>query len=71
MLFKAIVDACNHKDLEFLGSEKTDQGQNRYMKCKSCGSVIVVTAGGRVVSIAGVGSPRSKSAQENAGTHPE
>jgi len=45
------VDSCKHEELEFLGSEKTDEGQNRYMRCKTCSAVIVVTAGGKIVSV--------------------
>jgi len=65
------VEPCKHMELEFLGSEKTDEGQNRYMKCKTCGSVIVVTAGGKVVAVAPVGSPREETDRRDARTHSE
>ena len=42
---------CQHTDLELLGTEKSDVGQNKYMKCKLCGEVIVVTAEGKVFGI--------------------
>lgn len=65
------MDACKHADVEFLGFEKTDAGQNRYMKCRSCGSVIVMTAEGKVVSIKGVESRSGELGLESEGTHPE
>jgi hypothetical protein len=34
---------CAHDDLEFLGSQRTDEGENKYFKCRRCGGVIVVT----------------------------
>ena len=32
---------CAHEDLEFLGSQRTDEGENKYFR--RCGGVIVVT----------------------------
>jgi len=48
---KAELVECKHTDLEFLGSEKTDTGQNRYMRCRSCGELIVVTPENRVFGV--------------------
>jgi len=47
---------CKHEQLEFVGLEKTDAGQNKYMTCKTCGSLIVVTAAGKVISVKGIDS---------------
>jgi ribosomal protein S26 len=33
-------EKCNH-ELEYLGSEKGEKGDNRYFRCKKCGCVIV------------------------------
>lgn len=42
---------CKHEDLEFLGTEKTDVGQNRYARCKKCGEVLVETAENKLFAI--------------------
>ena len=42
---------CKHEDLEILGTEKSDVGQNRYARCKRCGEVLVETAEHRLFAI--------------------
>ena len=42
---------CKHEDLEFLGTEKSDVGQNRYVRCRKCGEVLVETAEHRLFAI--------------------
>jgi len=44
---------CNHRDLEYLGSEKTDNGFNRYFRCLGCGAVIVFTPSGLAFKVGG------------------
>ena len=44
---------CDHKDLEPIGEQKTDDGVNKYFTCKSCGSLIVVTPGSKVYRVKG------------------
>ncbi|MDJ0274718.1 MAG: hypothetical protein QXO17_07535 [Nitrososphaerota archaeon] len=34
---------CAHEDLEFLGSQRTEDGENKYFRCRRCGGVLVVT----------------------------
>ena len=43
--------ACKHEDLEILGTEKSDVGQNRYARCRKCGEVLVETAEHRLFAI--------------------
>lgn len=50
---------CKHPELEFLGNQKTDDGQNTYMKCKVCGDLVVVMPGNRGFSVNGVASSRT------------
>jgi hypothetical protein len=52
---------CKHTSLEFLGSQKTDLGTNNYLRCKTCGEVLVVTADNRVFGVKGVGGPAGES----------
>lgn len=37
---------CPHDDLEWLGSQRTEGGENRYYRCRGCMGVIVVTPKG-------------------------
>jgi hypothetical protein len=42
---------CEHRELEFIGDEKHEDGVNKYYKCKACGDVIVFTAAGKMVHV--------------------
>jgi len=42
---------CSHDDLEYLGSEKTGTGANKYYKCLNCRSVLVLSDEGIVYMI--------------------
>lgn len=44
---------CQHKDLEFVGEQKTDNGVNSYLRCRTCNEVIVMTPEGKVIGIKG------------------
>ncbi len=44
---------CGHRDLEFLGRQKTEEGYNEYFRCRGCGAVIVITPGKQVYKIGG------------------
>ncbi|MDW8042235.1 MAG: hypothetical protein RMJ75_05465 [Nitrososphaerota archaeon] len=37
---------CSHDDLEWLGSQRSDEGENRYYRCRRCLGVLVVTPKG-------------------------
>lgn len=39
-------DGCGHEDLEYLGSQRTEGGENRYFRCRKCGDVLVVLPDG-------------------------
>ncbi|MCS7095238.1 MAG: hypothetical protein NZ988_05485 [Thaumarchaeota archaeon] len=41
--------SCYHEDLEWLGSQRSDEGENRYYRCKRCLGVIVITPKGEKV----------------------
>jgi len=40
-------DECKH-ELEFLGEQKTEEGANRYYRCRLCGDVFVFPPKGEV-----------------------
>jgi hypothetical protein len=46
--------ACRHESLEYLGEQKTEDGVNVYRRCKSCGTVLVLTPSGKVIAVKGV-----------------
>ena len=46
--------ACKHESLEFVGEQKTDDGVNSYYKCKSCGTMLILTPSRKVIGIPGV-----------------
>ncbi|MCS7142777.1 MAG: hypothetical protein NZ920_03150 [Aigarchaeota archaeon] len=33
---------CEHRDLEYLGEQKSEEGSNKYYLCKSCKGVIII-----------------------------
>ncbi|MEM0381588.1 MAG: hypothetical protein QW059_03315 [Nitrososphaerota archaeon] len=35
-------ERCRHEELEFLGGQRTEGGENLYFRCKVCGDVIIV-----------------------------
>jgi hypothetical protein len=45
------MQPCGHKDLEFVGEQKTDDGVNSYFRCRACGETIVVTPGRKVFGL--------------------
>jgi hypothetical protein len=46
---------CKHETLEYVGDQKTDEGVNSYYKCKTCGTLLVVTPARKVIGIPSVG----------------
>jgi hypothetical protein len=46
--------ACKHESLEYVGEQNTDNGVNSYYKCKSCGTMLVMTPSRKVIGIPGV-----------------
>jgi len=48
------MSACQHRTLEFVGEQKTDDGVNAYYRCTSCGDMLVVTPGQKVIGLKGV-----------------
>lgn len=38
---------CSHDELDFLGSQRTEGGENLYFRCKKCGGVLIVLPGGK------------------------
>jgi len=57
------MPACKHESLEYLGEQKTDNGVNTYSRCKSCGSLIVLTPSRTVFSVKGVKEGTSRPTQ--------
>jgi hypothetical protein len=54
-------DRCKHAKLEFLGSQRTEGGENRYFRCGLCGDVLVVPPdSSRVYVIRGRGPKDSR-----------
>ena len=48
------MPTCPHKDTEYIGQEKSDDGINVYRKCRACGAVLVVTPTGKTIAIRGI-----------------
>ena len=48
------MTACKHESIEYIGEQKTDDGVNIYRKCKSCGTLFVLTPVGKVIAVKGV-----------------
>ena len=48
------MSSCQHRTLEFVGKQKTDEGVNVYYKCTHCGDMLVVTPGQKVIGLKGV-----------------
>ncbi len=44
---------CKHETLEYVGDQKTDEGVNSFYKCKTCGTLLVVTPARKVIGIPG------------------
>ncbi|MEM3906020.1 MAG: hypothetical protein QXZ17_04000 [Nitrososphaerota archaeon] len=42
---------CAHSDLEYLGSQRTEGGENLYYRCKFCHAVLIVTPRGKHVYV--------------------
>ncbi len=40
-------EKCRHEDLEFLGGQRTEGGENLYFRCKRCGDVLIILPGGK------------------------
>ncbi len=49
--FEVSEEECSHDELEFLGSEKTEGGANKYYRCLKCRAVIVVPPEGDVAYV--------------------
>lgn len=47
---------CNHGSLEYVGEQKTDNGQNSYRRCKECGMLLVMTPSGKLIGVPGAKS---------------
>ncbi len=41
------VESCQHGELEFLGGQRTEGGENLYYRCKKCGDVLIILPGGK------------------------
>jgi hypothetical protein len=48
------MPACKHESIEYIGEQKTDDGVNIYRKCKSCGTLFVLTPLGKLIAVKGV-----------------
>ena len=48
------MPACKHESIEYMGEQKTDDGVNIYRKCKSCGTLFVLTPVGKLIAVKGV-----------------
>jgi transcriptional regulator NrdR family protein len=48
------MPTCKHESLEYIGEQKTDAGVNIYRKCKSCGTLFVLTPAGKLIAVKGV-----------------
>jgi len=42
---------CEHTETEAIGEQKTDYGVNKYIRCKVCGVVLVVTPGMKIFAV--------------------
>lgn len=40
-------ERCRHEELEFLGGQRTEGGENLYFRCKKCGDVIIILPGSK------------------------
>lgn len=40
-------EECRHEELEFLGGQRTEGGENLYFRCKRCGDVLIILPGGK------------------------
>ncbi|MDG7008723.1 MAG: hypothetical protein JRN06_10890 [Nitrososphaerota archaeon] len=48
------MTGCKHESVEFMGEQKTDDGVNSYLRCKGCGTLLIVMPSRKVVSVPGV-----------------
>ncbi|GEM_PF-1431658 len=46
---------CMHESLDYVGTQKTEEGVNSYYKCKSCGMLLIMTPSRQVYGVPGVG----------------
>ena len=42
---------CSHDEVEYLGSEKTEESANKYYRCLKCRSVLVLSDQGIIYRI--------------------
>ena len=42
-----LEEECRHEELEFLGGQRTEGGENLYFRCKRCGDVLIILPGGK------------------------
>ena len=42
---------CSHGETEFVGEQKTDNGVNTFVRCKSCLAVLIVTPERKVFAL--------------------
>jgi hypothetical protein len=42
---------CKHDETEFIGEQKTDNGVNTYLRCRSCAALLVVTPERKVFAL--------------------
>jgi hypothetical protein len=48
------MPGCKHESLEYVGEQKTDAGVNSYSRCRTCGTLLVLTPAGKLFGIPGV-----------------
>jgi len=51
---------CKHEKVEFLGTERSDRGVNKYFRCLECGSVLVLSEDGVLYEVPGVKEKEKK-----------
>ncbi|RLI44335.1 hypothetical protein DRO64_04170 [Candidatus Bathyarchaeota archaeon] len=53
---------CDHRNLVYLGSQKTEGGYNQYLKCLDCGAVLIRLPTGKTYQVGGIKSEEKVSA---------
>ncbi len=51
------MSPCKHASVDFVGEQKTDDGVNTYLRCTTCGMLLVVTPERNVFGIPAAAAP--------------